>query len=176
MRQSQQQRRRRRLFQRAGPAYHRSSRWNEAGCALSRRAPARRVWPITSCRCCAVSSSLLGEADVERQVQPSASVEDDSERSLCRLNPTIHDVGPDTNRSGVPDLRASPSDGHVPTAPLAAGAVRPPHPLSRLDGHSDSLYFQLAAEEAAERLAQSRQARSHRLQIQERVSETVGVP
>jgi hypothetical protein len=46
--------------------------------------------------------------------------------------------------------------------------------LSRLVRHS--LYFQLAAEEAAERLAQSRQARSHRLQIQQLVSETVGVP
>jgi hypothetical protein len=69
---------------------------------------------------------------------------------------------------------ASPSDGHVPIALLEAGAVRPHHPLSRLGRHF--LYFQLAAEEAAERLAQSRQAQSHRQQIQQPVSETVGVP
>jgi hypothetical protein len=80
----------------------------------------------------------------------------------------------DANPNG--DGGASPSDGHVPTAPLEAGAVRPPHPLSRPDAHSDSLYFQLAAEQAPERLAQSRQARSHRRQIQQRLSETVGVP
>src|SRR5262245_54021023 len=80
----------------------------------------------------------------------------------------------DANPNG--DGGASPSDGHAPTAPLEARVVRPPHPLSRPDGHSDSLYFQLAAEQAAERLAQSRQARSHRRQIQQRISETVGVP
>jgi hypothetical protein len=73
------------------------------------------------------------------------------------------------------DRGANPSGGHVPTVPLEAGGVRLPYVLSRLDRHSDS-FFQLATEEAAEPLAQSRQARSHRLQIQQQVSETVGVP
>jgi hypothetical protein len=110
-----------------------------------------------------------------RPITSSASGDDASDVGASDANDG--DANPnddDANPSG--DGGASPSGGHVPTGPLEVGGVRPPHPLSRLDMHSYSLYLHLLAEEAAERLAQSRQAWSRRLQIQQRVSETVDVP
>ena len=105
-----------------------------------------------------------------RSLQPAAlltSGANDGDASDAVASPSDGDASP--NGDG-----ASPNDGHAPTAPLEAGAVRPPQPLSRLDRHSFD--FQLAAEEAAELLAQSRQGWPHRLQIQQPLSETVGVP
>jgi len=112
-----------------------------------------------------------------RSLQPAAlltSGANDGDASDAVASPSDGDASPSDGDASPNGDGASPNDGHAPTAPLEAGAVRPLQPLSRLDRHSFD--FQLAAEEAAELLAQSRQGWPHWLQIQQPLSETVGVP
>jgi hypothetical protein len=105
----------------------------------------------------------------DESASPLTNGASDGDASDDDASPSDGDANPND------DGGANPSGGHVPTAPLEAGGVRLPHVLSRQDGHSDAL-LQLTTEDAAEPLAQLRQARSHRRRIQQQVSEIVGVP